>query len=413
MGLRPRDVDVSSRRNAESGSAIQPGSLDPRGRLTPLVDRAAPARGWSVRVRAGRWSQPQLVPDLAKSHTDADGRRPNVHVRSSPWDPLLERRDRCSRRFPPGHRAGLQSQTTLAFTGARRRRGLHEQPRTCDLSQGIETDDGRGGTITFNLVEPDPGFLYKLTTPMPIRFHPPSRMQNRCVLAYPAPGPMLGSPDDCRRDYAGSQPALPGMVPCRPTRWIRGPDRVDVRGLLPRIRSRPWPQAMPISRTTRLNRISSTGSSYGSRPRSIRLKGHRRNSSCSIPSHLPSMTSTVRRAMNRGHRSRPGRADLRRGSRGPTCQQLPPNFPGYEPYCPYTSTPGLGGRGRGPPQTIEEAREVVRRSGTAGMRVVFEYPRRLVLRADLGDYMVDLLRKSDMTAALDPSRSEQLRWSPE
>ena len=24
----------------------------------------------------------------------------------------------------------------------------------------------------------------------------------------------------------------------------------------------------------------------------------------------------------------------------PTCQQLPPNFPGYEPYCPYTKDPG-------------------------------------------------------------------------
>ena len=48
----------------------------------------------------------------------------------------------------------------------------------------------------------------------------------------------------------------------------------------------------------------------------------------------------------------PGRADLRRRrAMRPTCQQLPPNFPGYEPYCPYTSEPGPEGKGYGPPRT--------------------------------------------------------------
>ena len=57
-----------------------------------------------------------------------------------------------------------------------------------------------------------------------------------------------------------------------------------------------------------------------------------------------------------------------------TCQQLPPNFPGYEPYCPYTLNPGPEGRGRGSAPDMEEAQRLVRRSGTAGMRVVVEYP---------------------------------------
>src|SRR4029079_10124810 len=26
----------------------------------------------------------------------------------------------------------------------------------------------------------------------------------------------------------------------------------------------------------------------------------------------------------------------------PPCQVLPPNFPGYKPYCPYTANPGSG-----------------------------------------------------------------------
>ena len=57
----------------------------------------------------------------------------------------------------------------------------------------------------------------------------------------------------------------------------------------------------------------------------------------------------------------------------PTCQQLPPNFPGYEPYCPYTMDPGPEGEGSWTAPDLEEAERLVRRSGTAGMRVRFEY----------------------------------------
>jgi peptide/nickel transport system substrate-binding protein len=51
----------------------------------------------------------------------------------------------------------------------------------------------------------------------------------------------------------------------------------------------------------------------------------------------------------------------------PTCQILPPNFPGYRPYCPYTSgsdtTKWVG-------TDIAKAKQLVQQSGTAGMRVV-------------------------------------------
>jgi peptide/nickel transport system substrate-binding protein len=51
----------------------------------------------------------------------------------------------------------------------------------------------------------------------------------------------------------------------------------------------------------------------------------------------------------------------------PTCQILPPNFPGYSPYCPYTSgsdhTKWAG-------TDIPKAKQLVQQSGTAGMKVV-------------------------------------------
>jgi peptide/nickel transport system substrate-binding protein len=51
----------------------------------------------------------------------------------------------------------------------------------------------------------------------------------------------------------------------------------------------------------------------------------------------------------------------------PTCQILPPNFPGYKPYCPYTSGSSTT-KWAGP--DIAKAKQLVKESGTAGMKVV-------------------------------------------
>ena len=51
----------------------------------------------------------------------------------------------------------------------------------------------------------------------------------------------------------------------------------------------------------------------------------------------------------------------------PTCQLLPPGWPGYQPYCPYTALPDASGRWHGTDLAL--AREMVQASGTAGMEV--------------------------------------------
>ena len=52
----------------------------------------------------------------------------------------------------------------------------------------------------------------------------------------------------------------------------------------------------------------------------------------------------------------------------PTCQILPPNFPSYTQYCPYTT--GSGGAWAGP--DLAKAKALVKASGTAGMKVVVD-----------------------------------------
>src|SRR6266702_2317655 len=51
----------------------------------------------------------------------------------------------------------------------------------------------------------------------------------------------------------------------------------------------------------------------------------------------------------------------------PQCQILPPNFPGYAPYCPYTAGSDHT-KWTGP--DITKAKQLVQQSGTAGMKVV-------------------------------------------
>ena len=54
----------------------------------------------------------------------------------------------------------------------------------------------------------------------------------------------------------------------------------------------------------------------------------------------------------------------------PTCQVLPPNFPGYVQYCPYTKDPAPNGAGPWKGPDIPKAKQLVQQSGTAGMNVV-------------------------------------------
>jgi peptide/nickel transport system substrate-binding protein len=53
----------------------------------------------------------------------------------------------------------------------------------------------------------------------------------------------------------------------------------------------------------------------------------------------------------------------------PTCQILPPNYPSYQAYCPYTSGSGTT-KWAGP--DIAKAKQLVKASGTSGMKVVVD-----------------------------------------
>ena len=78
-----------------------------------------------------------------------------------------------------------------------------------------------------------------------------------------------------------------------------------------------------------------------------------------------------------------------------TCQFLPPNFPGYQPYCPYTTNPSADGGYHG--ADLAAARPLVAESGTSGTPVTVvggDFP------AAYDEYFVTLLRQLGYRATL-------------
>jgi peptide/nickel transport system substrate-binding protein len=81
----------------------------------------------------------------------------------------------------------------------------------------------------------------------------------------------------------------------------------------------------------------------------------------------------------------------------PTCQVLPPGFPGYTPYCPWTK----GGRAPWSAPDLERADELVTESGTKGRRVDIVVANDPVQKA-IGQYILVVLFKLGFDPRLKP-----------
>jgi peptide/nickel transport system substrate-binding protein len=86
----------------------------------------------------------------------------------------------------------------------------------------------------------------------------------------------------------------------------------------------------------------------------------------------------------------------------PTCQVLPPNFPGYKPYCPYTKNPGSG---KWTAPDLAKAKQLINASGTKGTAVKVNTDTTDTDKA-LGLYFVGLLNKLGYKATLQALSSD-------
>ena len=263
-----------------------------------------------------------------------------------------------------------------------------EESVTCDLSDGIVTDDEHG-TITFHLVEPDPDFLTKLALTYAYPVPPSTPDENQVDLGVPGTGPYMvegpvtGESLDLIRNphfqvwSAAAQPD--GYVDGIEWTWgVEPQDQLDavaagdadlafewwawdnVEELLVRSAAQVHANTFPAIYFVVLNTESP-----------------------------PFDDVDVRRAVNLALDRERVAEIFEEGT--PTCQQIPPNFPGYEPYCPYTLNPGPDGRGSWTGPDLERAKRMIDRSGAAGTAVLFEHSRSWALGPPLGEYLTELL----------------------
>jgi YVTN family beta-propeller protein len=240
------------------------------------------------------------------------------------------------------------------------------QPRRCDLSRGVQTDDANG-RIVFHLRQPDAEFLYNVTgLPSPIPPGTPDRDVG--IRPVPSTGPYR----------------IESFVPRRVLTLVRNP-QFHVRSRTAR------PNGFPDEIEVRLR---------GSRPAAVTaVERGQADVSMGIPGdrleevqtryasqlHLNPEPATmffvflntrlppfddvrVRRAFNYAV----DRAAVARSVGGPElakpfCQLRPPSVAVFSPYCPYTADPGRTGEWKAP--DLPRARRLVAASGTRGMKV--------------------------------------------
>jgi peptide/nickel transport system substrate-binding protein len=248
----------------------------------------------------------------------------------------------------------------------------------CDLSAGIETDDANG-IVTFHLSVPDPEFVAKLA--LPFAFPVPEGVPMNAVVegTLPGTGPyvvaqvtgtelrLARNPNFTIFDAAVRPDGFPDeivfTVAGTPDLSVEDVDRLRIemveRGeadlISYRIGSRTSPELFaPIKlRYPGQWKVGSVTTSFVTMNASVR------------PFDKVQIRQAVNYAIDRAYM-----ADLFGGlpDAAITCQLLPPGWPGYQPYCPYTRSPDEGGRWSAP--DITTAQQLVNASGTQGAEVV-------------------------------------------
>jgi YVTN family beta-propeller protein len=234
------------------------------------------------------------------------------------------------------------------------------KPDRCDLSAGVRDDD-RTGTITFRLTQPDPELPAKLALPF----------------AFPVP---RGTPrtDAVRQPVPATGPyAIAGYSPGRQIRLVRNPhfavwsraarpdgfaDEIVIRlGALEEARLRSVARGdADLTNLGRSSNLAALKQRFGSR---LRSNPTLVVASTALNTRIaPFDDVRVRRAVNYAlDRRAPVSAWGGAEHGAASCQILPPNMPGYRPYCPYE-------------RDTAAAQRLVDASGTGGAQVVVWTP---------------------------------------
>jgi peptide/nickel transport system substrate-binding protein len=236
-------------------------------------------------------------------------------------------------------------------------------PKTCDLSKGIVVN---GNKVTFHLTRGDPEFLDKLAVPFAFIL-PASTATKNVDIPPPGTGP-----------YKWAE-----YTPNKQIKLVRNPNfKVWSKDAQPAGNPNTITQKFGLSVEAEYTQVANNQADWVfDQPPADRL--NELDTKYSDRLYVNPLTAVFYFAFNvneppfnnlqarQGVNYATDRDALVKIYGGPstavpTCQVLPPNFPGYEPYCPYTKNPGSG---KWTAPDMAKAKQLIEQSGTKGASV--------------------------------------------
>ena len=310
----------------------------------------------------------ELVPDLATAIPKATdgGRTYAFHLRHgirfsngqtvTPVDVTasLEREFKI-----PGPGANFYS----AIVGAT---ACEAHSKTCSLAHGVVADNA-ASTVTFHLTQPDPNFMQELTLPFADVLPSGTPAQDTGTTPLPATGPyeiqkyqpnqdmvFVRNPDFHQWSAQAQPDGYPNRIYLKIGLPLEDATTEVEKG------EADWMYDTPPS-----DRLGSLAAQY---PSQIHINSTTQVYYMAMNVRVaPFNNLKVRQALNYAV-DRAAVVGLEGGTRlaQPTCQILPPKFPAYSPYCPYTVNPGSG---HWTAPNLAKAKKLIAASHTAGQSV--------------------------------------------
>jgi peptide/nickel transport system substrate-binding protein len=259
-------------------------------------------------------------------------------------------------------------------------------PATCTLAGGIS---GKGNTVTINLTAPDAEFKYKLAVPhasiLPASA-PPNDAGSKLI---PGTGAYYFSSYDSNKQlvmkrnpyfHVWSQSAQPDGYPDQITQSFGLTVEAQVTAV--ENGQADWGYDFPPA-----DRLNELGTKYAAQTHLTPLTAFWY---APMNVNIPPFTSLkARQAVNYAI-DRNALIKIFGGPKlaTPSCQVLPPGFPGNKPYCPYTKHPGATWSA----PDVAKAKQLVNESGQKGAKVVVISANDEVQKA-VGVYLTSVLNE--------------------
>jgi peptide/nickel transport system substrate-binding protein len=245
-------------------------------------------------------------------------------------------------------------------------------PKNCDLSQGVVADDN-ASTLTIHLTAPDPEFLFKLA--LPFAYVVPGNTSPKLTgnNVPPGTGPYMWQSYDPNKEAVLVR--NPNFKVWNPDAQPEGyPDKiVEKYGLQvsDEVTAVENGQADVVFAGDSIpsDRLNELGTQYADQTHVNALTA---DWYFALNTKRPPFDNVkARQAINYGF-DRNAAVKLAGGTSlaVESCQILPPNFPGYVQYCPYTANAAPDGAGPWTGPDVAKAKQLVQESGTGGMKVV-------------------------------------------